>query len=125
MTLSGCQKGPHSNIKPEEPESITGKKDDRNLNDQLNDFAAEKQNLPLLAKLERPSFDHTPLVRLKPTKSASLKVPGQTSENGISDGKTGEVSHGESCKRGGCKAVMLKSIIKYVVVLFGQGLLNN
>ena len=29
--LSGCQKGPHSNVKPEEPESITGKKDGRDL----------------------------------------------------------------------------------------------
>ena len=109
--FSGCQKGPHSNVKPEEPESITGKKDDRNLNEQLKDFASDnelKQNVPLSARLVRPCFDQTPLVRLKPNKAATLKVPSpMTEKNGaVTDAKSGEISIGESCKNGACKAVI-------------------
>ena len=107
--VSGCTKGPHSNVKPEEPESITGKKDNRDLKDQLNDFAGNeaKPNLPLAAKLARPCFDSTPLVRLNPTRAATLKAPSPLSEqNGNDpDAKSGEIPVGECCKNGGCKAV--------------------
>ncbi len=106
VRLLGCQKGPHSNVKPEEPESITGKKDGRELNEQLKDFG-QSEAKPIAAKLQRPCFDQTPLVRLNPTKATTLKVPNPIAEqNGnSSDGKPGEIPVGESCKNGGCKAV--------------------
>ena len=106
----GCQKGPHSNVKPEEPESITGKKDNRDLNEQLKDFGEGevKQNQPLTAaRLSRPCFEETPLVRVVPTKAATLKTPTPASDtNGSSsNGRSGEIQEGESCKNGGCKVV--------------------
>jgi hypothetical protein len=77
---------------------------------QLKEFSEDsnaKPNVPLSARLERPSFEETALVRLTPTKAASLKVPTPAAEqNGsVSDGKSGDVPIGESCKNGGCKVV--------------------
>lgn len=110
--FAGCKKGPHSNVKPEEPESITGKKDGRDLKDQLKDFADNENktsNAPLTSatRLTRPSFEDTPLVKIVPTKAATLKTPTPASEfNGtLSSDKGGEIPLGESCKNGGCKAV--------------------
>jgi len=107
----GCSRGPHSNLKPEEPESITGRKDNRNLQDQLNEFGQNENyvSAPLPSKLPRPSFDQTPMKRVLATKAPSLKGPtGTTSANGSA--KTGEIVEGESCKNGGCKAVRLFSV---------------
>jgi cysteine/histidine-rich domain-containing protein len=106
LNTPGCTKGPHSNVKPEEPESITGKKDNRDLKGQLKDFAGNesKPNLPLAAKLARPCFDSTPLVRLKPTKVATLKAPNPVAEQNGNESKSDEIADGECCKNGGCKA---------------------
>lgn len=38
LNVPGCAKGLHSTVKPEEPESVSGKKDPRSLQQQLSDF---------------------------------------------------------------------------------------
>lgn len=104
LNFPGCTKGPHSNIKPEEPESITGRKDDRDLKEKLNDLtqAVSKSIAPLGPKMPRPGFDDLPLVKVVATKSANLKTPNASGvTNGVS--KSDEIPIGESCKNGGCK----------------------
>jgi hypothetical protein len=74
----------------------------------MKDFGENesKQNMPLTTRLARPSYEDTPLVRVVPTKAPTLKIPTPASEYGSgSNGNSGEIKEGESCKNGGCKVV--------------------
>lgn len=111
LNTPGCSRGPHSNVKPEEPESITGKKDDRNLEEQLKDIDHDNQkttraSIESRVQLARPDFDGTPVTRLSPVIAAALKNASQLVQKVAKeeDNSHGETSLGESCKNGGCKA---------------------
>jgi len=99
LNTPGCGKGKHSNIKPVEPEKITG-----NLE---KDSSPEEVIIraPVQEAMKRPPID-TPLLRLNPTIAASLKqqklVASSPSGYGQSPSENG-VNIGESCKNNGCK----------------------
>ncbi len=104
--LQGCTKGPHSNVKPEEPESITGRKDDRDLQEQLKDFkGVSKTQSPIAPKLPRPDFKQSPLEKLTPLKAANLQIPDLSPPIKSQNDNEDEVKDGELCKNGGCREV--------------------
>ena len=91
LNTPGCTLGKHSNVKPVEPEKITG-----NLNKESSPEEVIEVRPPIQAPMARPSID-TPLVRLSPTVAASLK---QAVANIPPPENTGEeviVKEGEPC----------------------------
>jgi len=96
LNTPGCTQGKHSNVKPVEPENITG-----NLNKEDNEVVEVRA--PIQESLPRPPYT-TPLVRLTPTVAASLKQQAASiSSSSTSNTSSGEVKLGESCKNNGCK----------------------
>jgi len=98
LNMPGCTEGKHSNVKPVEPENITG-----NLKKDSSPEVVEVR-APIAEALPRPPFS-TPLVRLKVTVAQSLKdqiksILSNVTQNGHSNT---EVKEGESCKNNGCK----------------------
>ena len=108
LNYPGCAKGKHNNVKPVEPENITG-----NLSKE--EVVPEPVRKPISSTAvtaARPRFD-APMSRVKPTLARSLvdqlkknplKVSGSDA-NGANDAQSDAVPVGESCKNGGCKAV--------------------
>lgn len=98
LNTPGCSKGKHSNIKPVEPEKITGNLEKESSPEEVVIRA------PVQEAMKRPPID-TPLLRLNPTIAASLKqqtlVAPAASDTGY--GETGKINIGESCKNNGCK----------------------
>jgi len=95
LNTPGCTEGKHSNVKPVEPENITGnltKEDDKVV----------EVRAPIQESLPRPSYS-TPLVRLKPTIAASLQQQMAKMTVTTENTATNEVKLGESCKNNGCK----------------------
>jgi len=109
LNTPGCARGPHSREKPIEPENITGKVDDRSLEDQLKELNGStsgqmKHRSPEpTIKEERPDFDNTVLILITPTRAASLKPIISTLATPNSNQRGNEVPEGEPCKNGGCK----------------------
>lgn len=109
LNTPGCARGRHSREKPIEPENITGKVDDRSLEEQLKELNGScsgqtKHRSPeTTTKGERPDFDNTPLILITPTRAASLKpiISTLTTPN-LTQGRN-EIPEGEPCKNGGCK----------------------
>lgn len=98
LNTPGCTQGKHSNVKPAEPENITGnlsKEDERKV---------IEVRAPIQESLPRPPYN-TPLVRLKATVASSLEDQLKSLQNTADqNGNTGdEVRIGESCKNNGCK----------------------
>jgi len=99
LNTPGCTLGKHSNVKPIEPEKITG-----NLNKESSPEEVIEVRPPIQPAMPRPSIE-TPTIRITPTVAASLKQaianlpPPETIE------ETTEVKEGETCKNNGCKAV--------------------
>jgi len=102
LNTPGCSQGQHSNVKPEEPESITGKVGDVDI-----DEPEPQTPAPLEARirLERPDPFKTPLTRLKPTVAAALAQAAKSLETTVqtNEASTGEIEIGEPCKNGACK----------------------
>jgi len=97
LNTPGCALGKHSNVKPINPEKITG-----NLNKEPEPVVVETRP-PIQPEAPRPSYD-TPMTRLEPTVAASLKqaiaaLPPPQIENGDS----AVIAEGECCKNNGCK----------------------
>lgn len=125
LNTPGCAKGPHSNVKPEEPEHITGQVGDANNIDlpQVSENVPDRESFESRVRLERPDFDKTQLTRLKPTIAASLAQSAKNLTQASSTGASQEIPIGEPCKNGGCKLVSLdnefllstKCICKYFI----------
>lgn len=108
LNTPGCARGPHSREKPIEPENITGKIDDRSLEEQLKELngtcsGQTKHRSPEpTIKGTRPDFENTPLIPLTPSRASSLKpILAPTGSN--KKGGINEIAEGEPCKNGGCK----------------------
>ena len=104
LNTPGCSKGQHTNVKPEEPESITGKIGE--ANDSSREATPTRESLESKIRLPRPDPAKTPLTRMKPTVAVSLVQANQSLEirNGQSEASVA-IEVGESCKNGGCKEV--------------------
>lgn len=107
LNYPGCTRGRHSNVKPVEPEKITGNlnKEDGETPETTTETEMVRKSHEQIAK-SRPSPD-APLVRVKPDVAKSLrdeleKNPLEKSKLS-DDGGAGEVKVGEPCKNGGCK----------------------
>ena len=91
--------GKHSNIKPVEPEKITG-----NLNKESSPEEVIEVRPPIQPAMTRPAKD-TPLVRMTPTVAASLKQAVENLPPSEANGEEVAIKEGESCKNNGCKEV--------------------
>jgi len=110
LNTPGCNKGQHSNVKPEEPEHITGQVGEANNIElpQVSDNVPDRESFESRIHLERPDFDKTQLTRLKPTVAASLVQQSKNlvQSEAVVSGQVcaDEIPIGEPCKNGGCKA---------------------
>jgi len=92
--------GRHSNVKPIEPEKITGNLEKDGSPDEVIEHRA-----PVQEAKKRPALD-TPLIRLNPTIAPSLKQQQQSAvvQQQQKDGaESAEIAIGECCKNNGCK----------------------
>jgi len=109
LNTPGCALGRHSREKPIEPENITGKVDERSLEEQLEELKRSssgqtKHRSPVpTTKEERPDFDNTPLIPIIPSRAASLKPIISTLATPSQSRGRNEIPNGEPCKNGGCK----------------------
>ena len=97
LNTPGCALGKHSNVKPINPEKITG-----NLTKEEEPVVVETRP-PIQPEAPRPSYD-TPMTRLQPTVAASLQqaiaaLPPPRAD----DEDEATVNEGEACKNNGCK----------------------
>jgi len=98
LNTPGCSLGKHSNVKPINPEKITG-----NLNKDVPDVVETRP--PIAPAVERPPLD-SPLTRLEPNVAASLKQAVAALPKPVTEGETEVVIRdGEACKNNGCKAM--------------------
>ena len=106
LNFPGCESGKHSNVKPVEPEKITG-----NLNKNVEvprESSPAKTREPMEAlAAKRSDLNAAPFTTLVPKISPSLKKEAETlvEKSGTAEEENGIVSVGESCKNGGCKQV--------------------
>jgi len=118
LNTPGCARGRHSREKPIEPENITGKLDNRSLEEQLAEINGSssgqtKHRSPEPAvKTERPDFVNTPLSSIIATRAASLKQVTSTGAVVSSNSGGNEISDSEPCKNGGCKVTYGESRLK-------------
>jgi len=116
LNFPGCTKGKHSNVKPEEPASITGDKtkvdDDgqRQRQEERTQTAQTAQNrVPIATPLPRPSLE-VATIRIQPKVAASFKASLERSPLVALDlsqraGDDKVIQEGEPCKNGGCTKV--------------------
>lgn len=95
LNTPGCSLGKHSNVKPLNPEKITG-----NLSKEEPEVVETRP--PIQPAGMRPPQD-TPVVRMVPTVAASLKQAVAALPKPTSGGDTISIQDGESCKNNGCK----------------------
>eukprot|EP00088_Acartia_fossae_P052923 TRINITY_DN599_c0_g1_i1.p1 TRINITY_DN599_c0_g1~~TRINITY_DN599_c0_g1_i1.p1 ORF type:complete len:365 (+),score=62.74 TRINITY_DN599_c0_g1_i1:29-1096(+) len=108
LNMKGCTQGKHSNVKPIEPEKITG-----NLTKEDSPEVVEVR-APIAEALPRPSFT-TAMKRLTPTVAGSLKDQLKQMEKIAVNGDSAckEVRIGESCKNNGCKNTYQGEDVEY------------
>jgi cysteine/histidine-rich domain-containing protein 1 len=99
LNTPGCTVGKHSNIKPVEPEKITG-----NLKKESSPEEVIEVRPPMQPAMTRPVKD-TPLVRMTPTVAASLRQAVANLPPPEANGEESAIKEGESCKNNGCKEV--------------------
>lgn len=106
LNFPGCESGKHSNVRPVEPEKITGNLD--------KDIELPKESSPARTRApmealaaKRPDSDSAPFTRLVPKISPGLKRDAESmvEKAGVMKEENGTVTIGESCKNGGCKQV--------------------
>merc|ERR1711963_176220 len=104
LNIPGCTKGKCSNVKPEEPESITGIVGEANNIElpQVSNVEPNRPSLESVVRLKRPDFS-TPLIRVKPTVAASLIQAVKGLQVTANESSNDEIPIGESCKNKGCK----------------------
>eukprot|EP00093_Oithona_nana_P009083 09083.XXX_24134_22748_1 [CDS] Oithona nana genome sequencing. len=104
LNFPGCTQGKHSNLKPEEPESITGIVGEANDIElpQVSNVEPNRPSLESIVRLKRPDFD-TPLTRVKPTVAASLIQAVKGVQAVTIQSSDDEIPIGETCKNKGCK----------------------
>jgi len=104
LNFPGCESGKHSNVRPVEPEKITGNLD--------KDIELPKESSPARTRApmealaaKRPDSDSAPFTRLVPKISPGLKRDAESmvEKAGVMKEENGTVTIGESCKNGGCK----------------------
>jgi len=101
LNTPGCTLGKHSNIKPVEPEKITG-----NLTKEDSPEVVEVRP-PIQPALARPDFNSCPVTRLKPSvaQSARQALARMTPAAAVTNGHAGEgtaIAVGTACKNKGC-----------------------
>ena len=96
LNTPGCALGKHSNVKPINPEKITG-----NLTKEEEPVVVETRP-PIQPEAPRPSYD-SPMTRLQPTVAASLQQAIAALPPPRSDDEEPSTVEGESCKNNGCK----------------------
>jgi len=96
LNTPGCSLGKHSNVKPINPEKITG-----NLSKEETEVVETRP--PIQPAGVRPPKD-TPMKRLDPTVAASLLQAVTALPSPVTDGEKEAVQEGETCKNNGCKA---------------------
>jgi len=97
LNTPGCAKGKHSNIKPVEPENITGNLEKESSPEEVIVRA------PIQKGMKRPPVN-APLLRLNPKIAPSLKQQKVAAPSaGPSQSEDGDINVGESCKNNGCK----------------------
>jgi len=96
LNTPGCAMGKHSNVKPINPEKITG-----NLTKEEEPVVVETRP-PIQPEAPRPSYD-TPMTRLQPTVAASLQQAIAALPPPRSEDEETATAEGESCKNNGCK----------------------
>ena len=106
LNMPGCSKGQHSNMKPEEPESITGKIGEANNIDlpQVSEVPKVRQSLESRSKLDRPDYKDTPLKRIKPFIAPACAEAADFLER-VQVDYSDKIPIGEPCKNRGCKKV--------------------
>ena len=97
LNTPGCSVGRHSNIKPVEPEKITG-----NLSKDEGPAEVIEVRPPIQPPMARPSTE-SERKRLIPTVAASLKQALQNLKIPDRNSNEGEVKPGDCCKNNGCK----------------------
>ena len=97
LNTPGCSVGRHSNIKPVEPEKITG-----NLSKDDGPAEVIEVRPPIQPPMARPSTE-SERKRLIPTVAASLKQALQNLKIPDRNSNEGEVKPGDCCKNNGCK----------------------
>ena len=118
LNTPGCTKGQHSNVKPEEPEHITGKIGEANDVElpQVSDNVPNRPSFESMSRLERPDFVKAPLQRIKPTVAASLANQAKNLVQASPDkGSKDGIPIGEPCKNGGCKKVSVRFYVKSIL----------
>jgi len=96
LNTPGCALGKHSNVKPLNPEKITG-----NLN-KVEEPEVVETRPPIQPAGQRPPKD-SPMTRLSPTIAASLSQAVAAIPKPSEEGDIAPVRTGESCKNNGCK----------------------
>ena len=113
LNIPGCTKGKCSNVKPEEPEHITGKIGEANnieLPQVSNVTEKPRESLESIIRLARPDFEKAPLTRIKPIIARSLQDTAKTLETQKASSST-EIKIGKICENGGCKKVRSTSFM--------------
>jgi len=107
LNIPGCTKGKCSNVKPEEPEHITGKIGEANnielpTTQDSNVTQKPRESLESMIRLSRPDFEKATLTRIKPTIARSLLDSAKLLETQKATSSQ-EIPIGKVCENGGCK----------------------
>ncbi len=116
LSFPGCTQGQHSNVKPEEPESITGQVGESNNIElpQVNEVRPNRESLESVIRLQRPGFNKATLTRMKPTVAPALIEAAKDLGPYQASVSSTEVAIGEQCKNSGCKGVGTFSLNLYL-----------
>ena len=111
LNIPGCTKGKCSNVKPEEPEHITGKIGEANnielpTTQDSNVTQKPRESLESMIRLSRPDFEKATLTRIKPTIARSLLDSAKLLEIQKATSSQ-EIPIGKVCENGGCKKVSI------------------
>jgi len=103
LNFPGCERGKHSNVKPVEPEKITGNLDKDVEMPKESSPARTRAPMEALAA-KRPDAETAPFTTLVPKISPGLKKDAEAlvQKSGGNE-ENGTVPIGEPCKNGGCK----------------------
>jgi len=106
LNTPGCSLGKHSNVKPLEPEKITG-----NLTKEDSPEVEVVVRPPIQPAMPRPSVETCLMTRLQPTVASSARqavASLQTKQEESGEGDS--VKEGESCKNNGCKVTFSEEV---------------
>lgn len=106
LNTPGCSLGKHSNVKPLEPEKITG-----NLTKEDSPEEEVVVRPPIQPSMTRPSLESCLMTRLQPTVASSARQAVASLQAKQEEGGDGEaIKEGESCKNNGCKVTFSEEV---------------